>query len=402
MFTISCFHQMFEVRFENCKFPYITSELWHFWFFHPESWLHVVPFALTSGYKSAKSQHKLLSSANYLTMYQDPILISDDRVGLFVIELFQRLVFHPIRWHKSWSEILIGIQNSKSPHFFSGWVSRNQSQKDFSSVVCFAVTPGICRAVCPQLNFLLFLGGGCLRGGPWWCECSFYSVDVNELVSRWSMPLHGVMDGDVLIIVPTKALTEPQCETLICFRYVIWAAMNDCGVSGRPTEFVYPGDTDLTSDACGFFTVVRMKYLCDNDDVREGRMAFQENIEENMTRIFNQLCEEDLCRVSLYYETIDLVNETVYDPKDYCVHVGIKGLLPFPWQLFGVEQLMHQARLFINKWELRGPKNIERNMRENSYVVLWSSTIAYGSDALCGSCPRPWKEREDKWRVLNE
>lgn len=31
---------------------------------------------------------------------------------------------------------------------------------------------------------------------------------------------------------------------------------------------------------------------------------------------------------------------------------------------------MHQARLFINKWELRGPKNIERNMRENSYVVL--------------------------------
>lgn len=63
--------------------------------------------------------------------------------------------------------------------------------------------------------------------------------------------------------------------------------------------------------------------------VREGRMAFQENIEENMTRIFNQLCEEDLCRVSLYYETIDLVNETDYDPKDYCVHVGIKGLLPF-------------------------------------------------------------------------
>ena len=41
--------------------------------------------------------------------------------------------------------------------------------------------------------------------------------------------------------------------------------MNDCGVSGRPTEFVYPGDTDLTSDAFGFFTVVRMKYLCDND-----------------------------------------------------------------------------------------------------------------------------------------
>ena len=40
--------------------------------------------------------------------------------------------------------------------------------------------------------------------------------------------------------------------------------------------------------------------------VREGRMAFQENIEENMTRIFNQLCEEDLCRVSLYYETIAL------------------------------------------------------------------------------------------------
>ena len=149
------------------------------------------PFALTSGYKSAKSQHKLLSSANYLTMYQDPILISDDRVGLFVIELFQRLVFHPIRWHKSWSEILIGIQNSKSPHFFSGWVSRNQSQKDFSSVVCFAVTPGICRAVCPQLNFLLFLGGGCLRGGPWWCECSFYSVDVNELV----LPYNSEEDG---------------------------------------------------------------------------------------------------------------------------------------------------------------------------------------------------------------
>ena len=233
-------------------------------------------------------------------------------------------------------------------------------------------------------------------------ECVLTWQTLWYCIRRWSMPLHGVMDGDVLIIVPTKALTEPQCETLICFRYVIWAAMNDCGVSGRPTEFVYPGDTDLTSYAFGFFTVVRMKYLCDNDDVREGRMAFQENIEENMTRIFNQLCEEDLCRVSLYYETIDLVNETVYDPKDYCVHVGIKGLLPFPWQLFGVEQLMHQARLFINKWELRGPKNIERNMRENSYVALWSSTIAYGSDALCGSCPRPWKEREDKWRVLNE
>lgn len=42
--------------------------------------------------------------------------------------------------------------------------------------------------------------------------------------------------------------------------------MNDCGVSGRPTELVYPGDTDLTSYAFGFFTVVRMKYLCDNDD----------------------------------------------------------------------------------------------------------------------------------------
>lgn len=29
---------------------------------------------------------------------------------------------------------------------------------------------------------------------------------------------------------------------------------------------------------------------------------------------------------------------------------------------------MHQARLFINKWELRGPKNIERNIRE---IRIW-------------------------------
>ena len=28
-----------------------------------------------------------------------------------------------------------------------------------------------------------------------------------------------------------------------------------------------------------------------------------------MTRIFNHLYEEDFCRVSLYYETIELVNE---------------------------------------------------------------------------------------------
>ena len=56
------------------------------------------------------------------------------------------------------------------------------------------------------------------------------------------------------------------CETLICFRYVKRVAMNDCGVSGRPTELVYPGDTDLTSYAFRFLTVVRMKYLCDNDD----------------------------------------------------------------------------------------------------------------------------------------
>ena len=88
---------MFEVRFENCKFPYVTSELWHFGFSIRKADCLLFPFALTSGYKSAKSQHKLLSSANYLTMYQDPVLISDDRVGLFVIELFQRLVFHPIR-----------------------------------------------------------------------------------------------------------------------------------------------------------------------------------------------------------------------------------------------------------------------------------------------------------------
>ena len=63
--------------------------------------------------------------------------------------------------------------------------------------------------------------------------------------------------------------------------------------------------------------------------VMEGRMAFHEYIEENMSRIFNHLYEEDFCRVSLYYETIELVNETDYDPKDYCVYVGIKGLLPF-------------------------------------------------------------------------
>ena len=86
------------------------------------------------------------------------------------------------------------------------------------------------------------------------------------------MPLHGVMDGDVLIIVLTKALTEPQCETLICFRHVIRAAMNDCGVSGRPTELVYPGDTDLTSYTLHFLTVVRMKYLCDNDDAERKRV----------------------------------------------------------------------------------------------------------------------------------
>ena len=79
------------------------------------------------------------------------------------------------------------------------------------------------------------------------------------------------MDGDVLIIVPTKALTEPQCETLICFRH-IRAAMNDCGVSGRPTELVYPGDTDLTSYTFSFLTVVRMKYLCDNDDAERKRV----------------------------------------------------------------------------------------------------------------------------------
>ena len=29
---------------------------------------------------------------------------------------------------------------------------------------------------------------------------------------------------------------------------------------------------------------------------------------------------------------------------------------------------MHQAKLFINKWELRGPKNIEGNMRE---IRIW-------------------------------
>ena len=80
------------------------------------------------------------------------------------------------------------------------------------------------------------------------------------------------MDGDVLIIVPTKALTEPQCETLICFRHVIRTAMNDCGVSRRPTELVYPGDTDLTSYTFSFLTVVRMKYLCDNDDTERKRV----------------------------------------------------------------------------------------------------------------------------------
>ena len=43
----------------------------------------------------------------------------------------------------------------------------------------------------------------------------------------------------VLIMVPTEALTEPQCEG--GFIYVIWAAMIDCRVSGHSTELVYPG-----------------------------------------------------------------------------------------------------------------------------------------------------------------
>ena len=47
-------------------------------------------------YKSAKSQHQLFASVNYLTVFQDLIFISDDRVGLFVIELSQSLICHPI------------------------------------------------------------------------------------------------------------------------------------------------------------------------------------------------------------------------------------------------------------------------------------------------------------------
>lgn len=76
------------------------------------------------------------------------------------------------------------------------------------------------------------------------CECVLTWQILWYCICRWSMPLHGVMGSDVLIIVPTKALTEPQFKTLICFRHVIQAAVDDCRVSERPTEFVYPGETN--------------------------------------------------------------------------------------------------------------------------------------------------------------
>ena len=53
-------------------------------------------FCGISGYKTSKSQHKLFVSASYLTVSQDPVFNSDDRVGLFVIELSQSLIVHSI------------------------------------------------------------------------------------------------------------------------------------------------------------------------------------------------------------------------------------------------------------------------------------------------------------------
>ena len=45
---------------------------------------------------TAKSKHQLFAIANYLTVSQDPIFMSYDRVGLFVMKLSQSFISHPI------------------------------------------------------------------------------------------------------------------------------------------------------------------------------------------------------------------------------------------------------------------------------------------------------------------
>ena len=52
-------------------------------------------FSGISVYKSAKSKHQLFAIANYLTVSQDPIFMSYDRVGLFVMKLSQSFISHP-------------------------------------------------------------------------------------------------------------------------------------------------------------------------------------------------------------------------------------------------------------------------------------------------------------------
>ena len=59
-------------------------------------------------------------------------------------------------------------------------------------------------------------------------------------------------------------------------------------------------------------------------------MYLRERIEDRIANIMYNLMGEDFCRLAIYCEESESnLPEREYDIEDYCVYIGIEGLLPF-------------------------------------------------------------------------
>ena len=63
--------------------------------------------------------------------------------------------------------------------------------------------------------------------------------------------------------------------------------------------------------------------------IAERRMVLRESIEEQIVNIFHNFMGEDFCRLGIYFEVAESDYEREYDIEDYCVYIGIEGMLPF-------------------------------------------------------------------------
>ena len=81
---------------------------------------------------------------------------------------------------------------------------------------------------------------------------------------------------------------------------------------------------------CRFYTPMRLPRIDISITIGSAPLLWylRERIEDRVTTMLNNLLGRDFFRLTLYFNEYEYLDDREYLIEDYCVYIGIEGLLP--------------------------------------------------------------------------